>query len=242
MLKEHGFVRVGCVVPELKIADIEFNVNEIIKQTKIASENKVQILCFPELSITGYSCADLFHQDILIEKTIKALQTILNETKDINTILIVGAPIRANNQLFNTAVVMQKGEILGIVPKTYIPNYQEFYESRWFTSSKNIIKHEIELFDRTIPFDTNILFRDKENKEICFGVEICEDLWVVNPPSNSHTLNGATMIFNLSASNTILGKSEYRENLVKMQSAKTISGYIYTSAGINESTSDLVLA
>lgn len=242
MLKEHGFVRVGCVVPELKIADIEFNVNEIIKQTKIASENKVQILCFPELSITGYSCADLFHQDILIEKTIKALQTILNETKDINTILIVGAPIRANNQLFNTAIVMQKGEILGIVPKTYIPNYQEFYESRWFTSSKNIIKHEIELFDRTIPFDTNILFRDKENKEICFGVEICEDLWVVNPPSNSHTLNGATMIFNLSASNTILGKSEYRENLVKMQSAKTISGYIYTSAGINESTSDLVFS
>ena len=242
MLKEHGFVRVGCVVPELKIANINFNVSEIVKQIKIASENKVQILCFPELCITGYSCADLFHQDILIEETLKGIQTIAEETKNSNTIIIVGAPIRENNQLFNTAVVIQKGEILGIVPKTYIPNYQEFYEARWFASGKDIVKKELEIFNKNIPFGTDILFRDKENKEICFAVEICEDLWVVNPPSNFYTLNGATMIFNLSASNTILGKSEYRENLVKMQSAKTISGYIYTSAGINESTSDIVFS
>lgn len=242
MLKKHGFVRVGCAVPELKVADIDFNTNKIIEQIKKASDSKIQILCFPELSITGYTCNDLFHQDILIEGSLKSLQRIIEQTNGLNIVTILGIPIMIENQLFNTAVVIQNGRILGVIPKTYIPNYDEFYEARWFTSGKNFIQKNINLLNQKVPFGTDIVFRDTENRDICFSIEICEDLWVVNPPSNEYTLNGATMIFNLSASNSLLGKSEYRKDLVKVQSAKTISGYIYTSAGINESTTDLVFS
>lgn len=242
MLKKYGFVRVGAVVPEIKVADTEFNSREIIKQVKIADSNKVQILCFPELSITSYSCNDLFRQDILIENSMKALEKIVEATQNTNVIVLVGLPLRIDNQLFNTAIVIQNGNILGAVPKTYIPNYDEFYEARWFTSGKDFIQRTIKLLDREVPFGTDLLFRDKENESICFAIEICEDLWVVNPPSNNYALNGATMIFNLSASNEILGKSDYRRDLAKMQSAKTISAYIYASAGINESTTDLVFS
>lgn len=242
MLKKYGFVRVGTIVPKIKVADTEFNSEEIIKQIKIAESNKVQIVCFPELSITSYSCNDLFHQDILIENSVKALDKIVRETKNTNIIIILGMPLRIENQLFNTAVVIQSGNILGVVPKTYIPNYDEFYEARWFNSGKDITKRTIKLLNNEVPFGTDLLFKDKENKEICFAIEICEDLWVVNPPSNDYAINGATIIFNLSASTEILGKSNYRKDLVKIQSAKTISAYIYSSAGVNESTTDLVFS
>lgn len=242
MLKEQGFVRVGAVVPKLKVADTEFNCNEIIKQIEVASNNKIQIAVFPELCVTGYTCQDLFEQDTLLEEAEKALNKILDYTNNLDIICIIGMPIKAENQLFNTAVVIQKGKILGIVPKTFIPNYGEFYEKRWFASSKNANKKEIEILDQKVPFGIDLLFKDKENNEICFGIEICEDIWEVEPPSNKLALLGANIIFNLSASNEVIGKKEYRRELVKMQSAKTISGYVYCSSGVNESTSDVVFS
>lgn len=242
MLKEQGFVRVGAVVPKLKVADTEFNCNEIIKQIEIASNNKIQIIVFPELCVTGYTCQDLFEQDTLLEEAENALNKILDYTNNLDIICIIGMSIKAENQLFNTAVVIQKGKILGIVPKTFIPNYGEFYEKRWFASSKNANKKEIEILDQKVPFGIDLLFKDKENNEICFGIEICEDIWAVEPPSNKLALLGANIIFNLSASNEVIGKKEYRRDLVKMQSAKTISGYVYCSSGVNESTSDVVFS
>lgn len=242
MLKEQGFVRVGAVVPKLKIADTEFNCNEIIKQIEVASNNKIQIAVFPELCVTGYTCQDLFEQDTLLEEAEKALNKILDYTNNLDIICIIGMPIKAENQLFNTAVVIQKSKILGIVPKTFIPNYGEFYEKRWFASSKNANKKEIEILGQKVPFGIDLLFKDKENNEICFGIEICEDIWAVEPPSNKLALLGSNIIFNLSASNEVIGKKEYRRELVKMQSAKTISGYVYCSSGVNESTSDLVFS
>lgn len=242
MLKEQGFVRVGAVVPKLKVADTEFNCNEIIKQIEVASNNKIQIIVFPELCVTGYTCQDLFEQDTLLEEAEKVLNKILDYTNNLDIICIIGMPIKAENQLFNTAVVIQKGKILGIVPKTFIPNYGEFYEKRWFASSKNANKKEIEILDQKVPFGIDLLFKDKENNEICFGIEICEDIWAVEPPSNKLALLGANIIFNLSASNEVIGKKEYRRELVKMQSAKTISGYVYCSSGVNESTSDVVFS
>lgn len=240
MLKEQGFVRVGAVVPKLKVADIKFNCEEIVKQIEVAKNNQIQIVTFPELAITGYTCQDLFEQDILLEQSEKALNKILEHTKELDIICILGMPIKSENQLFNTAIVMQNGEILGAVPKTFIPNYGEFYEKRWFASSKNSTINEIELSGKKFPFGTDLLFKDTENEDICFGIEICEDLWALEPPSNKLALSGANIIFNLSASNEIIGKKEYREDLIRMQSAKTISGYVYCSSGIGESTSDVV--
>lgn len=242
MLKEQGFVRVGAVVPKLKVGDTEFNCNGIIKQIEAASNNKIQIAVFPELCVTGYTCQDLFEQDILLEYAEKALNKIMDYTNNLDIICIIGMPIKAENQLFNTAVVIQKGRILGIVPKTFIPNYSEFYEKRWFASSKNTNTKEIEILGQKVPFGIDLLFKDKANNEICFGIEICEDVWAVEPPSNKLALLGANIIFNLSASNEVIGKKEYRRELVKMQSAKTISGYVYCSSGVNESTSDVVFS
>lgn len=242
MLKEYGFVRCGASVPKIKVADVDFNVKQIVNQIIEAKEKQIQIICFPELCITGYSCGDLFYQDILIEKAKEGLEQILEETKKIDIISILGMPIKFENQLFNTGVVIQSGKILGIVPKTFIPNYSEFYEKRWFASSKNAKSNKISFLGQEVPFGTDILFKDKENEDICFGMEICEDLWAVESPSNKIALNGATIIFNLSASNEIVGKNEYRKNLVNMQSAKTITGYIYCSSGVNESTSDVVFS
>ena len=241
MLKEYGFVRVGAIVPEMKVADVSSNTQEIIKQIKIAEENKIQVVAFPELCVTGYTCQDLFLQDVLLDETEKAIQEIKNATENLNVIVLLGAPIRNKNQLFNTAIIIQKGKILGVVPKTHIPNYGEFYEKRWFASGSKTTG-EIIINNETVPFGTDLLFRDKENSKICFGVEICEDLWAVNPPSNQLAINGATMIFNLSASNEIVGKAEYRKDIVKVQSAKTISAYTYVSSGVNESSTDVVFS
>ena len=242
MLKKYGYVRVGAITPNLKVGNVSFNVKEIIKLIKEANNKGVQIVTLPELSLTGYTCNDLFHQDVLLDESLKGLELILKETSKLNIIAIIGMPISLDNQLFNVGVVINKGKILGMIPKTYIPNYSEFYEKRWFASSTNAISETVNILNEEVPFGINILFQDKENKSICFGVELCEDLWSVNPPSNEHALNGASMIFNLSASNEIIGKYEYRQNLVKMQSAKTISAYIYASAGVNESTTDVVFS
>ncbi len=241
-MKEYGYIRVGACVPKIKVADVEFNKNEIIEKIKDADNQNIQILTFPELSLTGYTCNDLFLQDVLLNNALDALKEIKEFTKNVNQIIIIGMPLRAENQIFNVAVVLQKGEILGVVPKTYIPNYSEFYEKRWFSSSVNIKENQVNLFGKNIPFGNNVLFADKDDKDFCFGIEICEDLWSVYPPSTNHAINGATIIFNLSASNEIVGKYQYRKDLVKNQSAKTISAYVYASSGVNESSSDVVFS
>ena len=239
-MKEYGFIRVGAIVNKLELASPIDNAKEIVKMLRKADNEGIAIVTTPELSLTGYTCGDLFLQDELLNTSENALDFILKETKDLDIISIIGMPIRCNNQLLNCAVVIEKGNILGIVPKTYIPNYSEFYEKRWFTSSLDLRVNEVKLLGRTIPISSKLLFKDKQRSEITFGIEICEDLWAVFPPSNNHCLNGATIIFNLSSSNEIVGKDNYRRNLVSMQSAKTISAYIYASSGIMESTSDLV--
>lgn len=239
-MKELGFIRVGAIVNKLALANPLKNAKVIIKEIKKAETLGVSIVTTPELSLSGYTCGDLFLQEQLLDDSIKALEQVLNETKDIDIISILGMPLRHDNQLFNCAAVITKGKILGVIPKTYIPNYQEFYEARWFSSSKELITEEIEILGQLVPITTNILFQDKTLKEATFGIEICEDLWTVNPPSNNHALAGATMIFNLSSSNELIGKQEYRKSLVSSQSARTISAYIYASSGVMESTSDIL--
>ncbi len=236
-MKKYGFVRVGSIVNKLVLADSLSNGKEIVKMIKKASKEGVAIVSTPELCITGYTCQDLFLQDELITKSYEALGNIVKETEKLDIISILGMPIKVDNQMFNCAVVVSKGKILGAVPKTYVPNYSEFYEKRWFQSSTNLISSEVELLGEVVPIGTDILFKDKD---VIFGVEICEDVWCVTPPSNAHTLHGANIIFNLSSSNEVIGKYEYRKNLVAMQSAKTICAYVYTSSGMMESTSDLL--
>ena len=242
MNKKFGFVRVAASVPEMKVANTTFNTEEILKEIKSLEKEKVDIALFPELSITGYTCADLFSQNLLLEKALEGLQKIKEETKNYQIISIIGMPLILDNQLYNCAIPIQKGKILGIVPKTHIPNYNEFYEKRWFSNGKNMVNKEIEILNETVPIGTDLLFEDREQKEITFGIEICEDLWNPISPSTKACQKNATIIFNLSASNEIIGKQEYRKNLIKNASAKNICAYIYTSAGPNESSTDLVFS
>lgn len=242
MDKKLGFMRVGAVTPKLEISNVTFNVSEIKKMMDEASSKGVEITLFPELSLTGYTCADLFLNDHLLDEALSGLIDIKKYTKKVKGVFIVGAPVRRDNQLFNCAAVLEGGHILGIVPKTYIPNYGEFYEKRWFSEDAKRLSEEITIDGEKIPFKTNILFQEKDDARRVFGIEICEDLWCTYPPSSDLTIRGAKMIFNLSASNEIIGKNDYRKSLVKSQSEKTISAYIYASSGINESTTDLVFS
>ncbi|MCX7821051.1 MAG: NAD(+) synthase [Brevinematales bacterium] len=237
---KYGFLRIACAAPILKIADPFFNIEKHIELIKKAEKNKSDIILFPELSITSYSCGDLFHNTSLRNKTILAVEKLLKETVNIQTLLVFGAPLVFNNKLYNTAIVAQKGKILGIVPKTYIPNYGEFYEKRWFESGGSKKNEIINLFGYDIPFGRDILFSMEEKQEVKIGVEICEDLWVVDPPSSEYAKNGAIILLNLSASDAIVTKDEYRKLLVKTQSAKTISAYAYANTGLFESTTDMV--
>jgi len=234
----NGFVRVAAAVPQLKVADCAFNAAQILSLAQRAEEEKVQVICFPELCITGYTCADLFFQQQLLNDAEKALSQLLLDTFALTPVIIVGMPMRANNKLFNVAIVIQNGNILGIVPKTYIPNGNEFYEKRWFSSDESAIDTVL-LDGREVPFGTNLLFSDKQ---FIFGIEICEDLWAPIPPSSQHTMHGAEIIFNLSASNELVGKANYRCQLIEQQSARCMSAYVYASAGTGESTTDLVFA
>ena len=242
MNKKFGYVRVAASVPELKVANVEFNTKEVIKEIKTLDKEGVQIVTFPELCLTGYTCADLFSQDILITKSKEAIKEVIDSTKLLDIISIIGAPIVCDNQLFNCGVVINKGEILGIVPKTYIPNYGEFYEKRWFSTSNTLTSRVINLFGKEVPIGIDLVFRDINDSKFTFGIEICEDLWSPKAPSVEAALNGATMIFNLSASNEVIGKAQYRRNLINMQSAKNVCAYIYSSSGVNESSTDLVFS
>lgn len=237
---DYGFVRLGAAVPELKVADIEYNCKCVIEAIKQASYKKVKILVFPELCITAYTCGDLFYQRLLIDESIKALGVILQETKELNIVSILGLPIEYNGSLFNCGVVIQKGKVLGVVPKINLPNYNEFYEKRWFVSGKGIKGETLKLFGKEVPFGADLIFADNEGKGVNFGVEICEDLWVPIPPSSEQALAGAIMLFNLSSSNELIGKYEYRKNIVSLQGSKCSAAYVYTSAGYGESTTDLV--
>ena len=239
-MKENGFVRVGTLVNKLSLGNVIENAKEISRQIKKAYEAGVEIIVTPELSLTGYTCGDMFLQDKLVKDSIIGLEYVLSETKSLNIISIIGMPISTNNALFNCGVVINRGKLLGIIPKTYIPNYKEFYECRWFSSSLNLDINEIELLGQKVPLGCDLLFQDRKNPNITFAIEICEDLWVVTPPSNDYAKSGATIIFNLSSSNELIGKHNYRKNLISSQSSKTISAYIYASSGMLESTSDIL--
>lgn len=242
MDKKFGFMRVGAVVPKLEISNVDFNIEEIKKMMQESFKKGVEITLFPELSLTGYTCADLFLNEHLLKRAYDGLIELKKYSSSVKGVFIVGVPIKADNQLFNCAAVLEGGHILGIVPKTYIPNYGEFYEKRWFSEDNRRLSETLEIDGEVVPFKTNMIFQEKGDERRTFGIEICEDLWCVYPPSNDLTIRGAKMIFNLSASNEIIGKEGYRKSLVKSQSEKTISAYIYASAGINESTTDLVFS
>ncbi|MDF2676205.1 MAG: nadE [Bacillota bacterium] len=242
MKKNYEYIRVAACVPEIKIANPMYNVNEIISLSiKAAEDNNAKVILFPELSITGYTCADLFNQKTLINGAEQALSYLLDKTKSLNAIIAVGMPIKADNQLFNCAVLIHHGKILGAVPKTFIPNYNEFYEKRWFASSVSRISSIINLCNQEVKFNENLLFKDTESSLI-IGIDVCEDLWVNIPPSSYHTIFGANLILNLSASNETIGKLEYRRDIVKAQSGKCITAYAYASAGQSESTTDVVFS
>ena len=235
----NGFVRLAAAIPELRVADCAFNIARITDLVLRAEAEKVQVVCFPELSITGYTCADLFYQHQLLSDAENALRDLQKLTFSISAVIIVGMPLRVQHQIFNTAVVLQSGRILGIVPKTNLPNNNEFYEKRWFTSGANVQTQTVTLAGENIPFGTDLIF---SNGEFSFGIELCEDLWVPIPPSSQLALHGAEVIFNLSASNELIGKHHYLRQLIEQQSARCIAGYVYASAGAGESTTDVVFS
>ncbi len=238
---EFGFLKVAAATPYARLADCMKNAEEIVKLTFIAAQKGAAVVVFPELSITGYTCGDLFLQCSLIEGAKEALLYTAEKTKDMDIVICVGLPFDFEGKLFNCCAVLHKGEILGIVPKTNLPNYNEFYEKRWFTEALSENKR-VMFGGKEVPFGTNLLFRSKNNDDFVFSVEICEDLWTVIPPSSYHAKAGASLIFNLSAGNEITGKDIYRKNLVESQSARLLCGYVYACAGEGESTTDIVFS
>ena len=235
----YGFVKVAAAVPRVKVADCKFNSERLEGLITIAEGKGVQILTFPEMCITGYTCGDLFAQQLLLEQAEMALIQILNNTRQLDIISILGMPVVVNSTVINAAVVIQKGKILGVVPKTYLPNYKEFYEQRWFTSALQVSENSVRLCGQIVPMGNNLLF---ETAETTFGIEICEDLWATVPPSSSLALQGAEIIFNLSADDEGIGKHNYLCSLISQQSARCISGYVFSSSGFGESTTDVVFA
>lgn len=235
----YGFVKVAAAVPRVKVADCKFNSERLEGLITIAEGKGVQILTFPEMCITGYTCGDLFAQQLLLEQAEMALIQILNSTRQLDIISILGMPVVVNSTVINAAVVIQKGKILGVVPKTYLPNYKEFYEQRWFTSALQVSENSVRLCGQIVPMGNNLLF---ETAETTFGIEICEDLWATVPPSSSLALQGAEIIFNLSADDEGIGKHNYLCSLISQQSARCISGYVFSSSGFGESTTDVIFA
>ena len=240
-----GFLRVASATPHIKVADCTGNSQKIIAMAKEAAENGASLVVFPELCITGYTCGDLFLQRALLNSAQENLKVIIKETKELDCVILVGLPVRANSGLYNCAAVICQGELLGLVPKKYIPNYSEFYELRHFTPSKDEFIN-MDMFSgedtQLTEIGKNVIFQCVEMPEFKLGVEICEDLWTAEPPSGKLALNGATIIANLSASDEVIGKADYRRMLVKSQSARLLSAYVYTSAGLGESTQDLVFS
>ena len=235
---KYGFVKVAAAVPAVRVADVTYNVQEIEKLIALAEGEGVELLCFPELSLTGYTCQDLFQEQLLITKSEEGLLRLLDFTRQLDIVCVVGLPVQAGGLLLNCAAVIQSGTLLGVVPKTYLPNYGEFYEKRWFASSQDLNTTNIYLAGTPITLSAEPkLFQMGDVK---FGVEICEDVWAPIPPSNNLTMAGADIIVNLSASDELIGKHRYLRSLIAQQSARTMSGYVYASSGFGESTQDVV--
>lgn len=235
----NSFITVAAAIPAVKVADCDYNIEQIIAQVTEAEEKGVEIIVFPELCVTGYTCQDLFRQSTLLENVELSVVRLLGHMRKMNVIAIIGVPVIVGDLLLNCAAVIQKGSILAMIPKTYLPNYNEFYEKRWFASSQDHRETQIRYAGNKITITPeSLLVRTSEN--VLFGVEICEDVWAPAPPSNRLALSGADLIFNLSASDELVGKHDYLKGLLAQQSARTITGYIYSGSGFGESTQDVV--
>ena len=234
-----GFVSVACGTPKLRLADCNYNAEQTFTLMRKAEKAGAKVLVLPELGLTGYSCGDLFYQDTLLRASEEALSTVLAATRNLEVVTAVGMPLRVNNKLYNCAVIIQKGTVLGVVPKTHLPNYGEFYEKREFATAPEE-NGTVTLLGKSVPFGNKLVFRCANMPDLALGFEVCEDMWAPCSPAVDLTAAGATVIGNLSASNDIIGKDSYRRQLVTMQSAKLLCGYVYTSAGEGESSSDVV--
>ena len=249
MASNFGYVRVAAAVPHMRVADCVYNAGEIKKQISDAVAEGVEVVCFPELSITGYTCADLFFTQQLQRDALLALEDVCAFTRNLPIIVLVGAPLKVDNNLYNCAFVMTDGEVVGVVPKVNLPNTGEFYEKRWFSSGRDVLEQNvnsirpriplIELWGTDVPFGIDLLFT---TKDYSFGIEICEDLWSPLPVSTQLAIQGAEIIFNLSSSNCVTGKHAFRQRMITQQSARVHCGYVYTSSGIGESTTDIVFS
>jgi len=239
-MNQHGFVRVAAAVPSLRVADCAFNGERILAMLARAEQQQVDVLVFPELSLTGYTCADLFQQAVLQSSARDALEELVQRGKDVfSGLAVVGLPLVIDDRLFNCAAAIQGGRLLGIVPKSFIPNYKEFYELRWFAPAAQAQSRVVSWDGTAVPFGTDLLFDAAPGGPVV-GVEICEDLWVPAPPSSMLALGGATILLNLSASNEVIGKAGYRRQLVQNQSGRCLAAYVYASCGVGESTTDVV--
>ncbi|HEV2392458.1 MAG TPA: NAD(+) synthase [Verrucomicrobiae bacterium] len=235
----HGFIRAAVCIPSLRVADPAFNAQRTLELAKLADKANVAVALFPELGISAYSNEDLFHQDALLEATRDALAWLIKESKTLSPVLLVGAPLQFEAKLFNCAVVIYRGGVLGIAPKTYLPNYREFYEKRQFTSGRDSLGREVDFLGYRVPFGNDLVFDAQNVPGFKLHIEICEDVWTPIPPSTYAALAGATVLANLSASNITIGKAEYRHRLCASQSGKCIAAYLYSAAGPGESTTDL---
>ncbi len=237
----HGFLRVGACSPRLRVADPDYNAAEILAVVRAADARGVQVILFPELSLTGYTCGDLFFSlTTLVGGAERALARLLAETARSAMTFVVGLPVAAGSQMFNAAAVCQSGRLAGVVPKTFLPGYKEYYEERWFSSARDASQGEIRLAGQSAPFGTDLLFAIDECPAAVLAIEICEDLWVPSPPSGSHAAAGATVLLNPSASVDLIGKAEYRRALVTQQSGRTLAAYVLANSGVHESTTDVV--
>src|SRR5919206_5121491 len=235
----HRFIRAAVCIPFVRVADPHFNVEQTLGLARRASELNTAVALFPEMGISAYSNEDLFHQDALLDATESAIGRLVAESGDLTPVLIVGAPLRFEGKLFNCAVLIYRGRVLGITPKTYLPNYREFYEKRQFTSGRNAMSREVRVLDQEVPFGNELIFAARTLNGFALHVEICEDVWTPIPPSTYAALAGATVLANLSASNITIGKAAYRRTLCAAQSGRCIAAYLYTAAGPGESTTDL---
>ena len=238
-LYSHEFVRVACCVPRARVADAEFNLGQTLRLAEEGDKVRTAIMVFPELGLSSYAIEDLLLQDALLDQVERSVARVVEASKTLFPILVVGAPLRVTDRLYNTAIVIHRGKILGVVPKTYLPNYREFYEKRHFVSGANTITNEIALAGQTVPFGTDMLFRSTGSVAMTFHVEICEDIWMPIPPSSHAALAGAEVLLNLSASNITIGKAEMRRLLCGSQSARASAAYAYSASGPGESTTDL---
>jgi NAD+ synthase (glutamine-hydrolysing) len=238
-LYEHGFVRVAAAVPRVQIAEPAANAERTLALARAASEAHAALVVFPELGLSGYSIEDLFHQQAVTDGVVDAIEGIAEESASLEPVILVGAPLRAEHGLFNAAVVIHRGRVLGVVPKTYLPEYREFYEKRHFRSARDAVAGELRLLGETVPFGPRLVFACSDLPGFAVHVEICEDLWAPIPPSSYGALAGATVLANLSDSNITVGKAEYRRLLCASQSARAIAASVFTSAGLGESTTDL---